>query len=66
MRYPQEYHVFTVQPIAGLVVASAGAVIIALGLSSIVFFSTVLIVVALLMRKRWDDMAPPKDRDRLR
>ncbi|HEX6817087.1 MAG TPA: hypothetical protein VF120_01835 [Ktedonobacterales bacterium] len=57
---------FTVQPIAGLVVASAGAVIIALGLSSIVFFSTVLIVVALLMRKRWDDMAPPKDRDRLR
>lgn len=57
---------FTVQPIAGLVVASAGAVIIALGLSSIVFFSTVLIVVALLMRKRWDDMAPPKDRDRVR
>ena len=49
-----------------LVALSAGGVIIALGLGSIVFFSTVLIVVALLMRKRWDDMAPPKDRDRLR
>ena len=47
-------------------IASAGAVIVALGLSSIVFFSTVLIVVALLMRKRWDEMEPPKDRGRSR
>lgn len=47
-----------------LVALSAGGVIIALGLGSIVFFSTILIVVALFMRKRWESMAPPRDRQR--
>jgi hypothetical protein len=43
-------------------IASAAGVIIALGLGSIVFFSTVFIVVALLIRHRWDDMGRPHAR----
>jgi hypothetical protein len=50
-----------VNPTSQSVLASAAAVVIALGLASIVFFSTVFIVVALLIRNRWDDMAGPRD-----
>ena len=56
-----EYHEMLINPTSQPVVASAAAVVIALGLASIVFFSTVFIVVALLIRNRWDDMAGPHD-----
>ena len=44
---------------------SAAGVIIALGLGSIVFFSTIFIVIALLIRGRWDEMGQD-DRERSR
>ncbi|MGH2485026.1 MAG: hypothetical protein ACRDHE_03340 [Ktedonobacterales bacterium] len=55
-----------VNPASQPVLASAAAAIIALGLGSIVFFSTVFIVVALMIRSRWDDMAGPRDRRKTR
>lgn len=55
------YHEMAYHLMYQIVFMSAGAVIIALGLGSIVFFSTVFIVIALLIRNRWDDMGKSDD-----
>jgi len=47
-----------------LVLGSAAAVLVVLALGSIVFLSTLLLVVALMLRKRWDDIGDSHTRRR--
>lgn len=47
---------FIIMMIHVVILSSSGAMIIALGLGSLILFSTILLVVALSMRKHWDDL----------